>query len=222
MGPVRKLRKIAKVEEVSFDPADREEFLTGFRKRKQQRIKHAQEIAAKRAKEEKRLDRQKIRAERAAEFQHAIEEHKRQLKLLKAEDTSDNEIGESGSDDESDEEWQGIEEPPAVDYEAEYIDEDKYTTVTVEEIDSSRDGLRKSILGEDVEAENKAKAEKAAKRLAQEEEEAARLAKKRKPTADKPKKKKKQFRYESKQDRKLAAAKQRLSKAKKAKARREK
>jgi ribosomal RNA-processing protein 17 len=60
MGPALKRRKTSKVEEVSFDAADREEFLTGFRKRKQQRIKHAQEIAIKRAKEEKRQDRKKV------------------------------------------------------------------------------------------------------------------------------------------------------------------
>lgn len=145
-----------------------------------------------------------------------MEEHRRQLKLLQEEDKS--EKGDSTSDEESDEEWEGIEEPPAVDYEAEYIDEDKYTTVTVEEMDSSREGLRKSITGEDPEEESKAKAAEAAKKA----EEEAKLAKKRKATTDKPKRKKKQFRYESKQDRKLAAAKQRLSKAKKAKARREK
>lgn len=145
-----------------------------------------------------------------------MEEHRRQLKLLQEEDKS--EKGDSASDEESDEEWEGIEEPPAVDYEAEYIDEDKYTTVTVEEMDSSREGLRKSITGEDPEEESKAKAAEAAKKA----EEEAKLVKKRKATTDKPKKKKKQFRYESKQDRKLAAAKQRLSKAKKAKARREK
>lgn len=145
-----------------------------------------------------------------------MEEHRRQLKLLQEEDKS--EKGDSTSDEESDEEWEGIEEPPAVDYEAEYIDEDKYTTVTVEEMDSSREGLRKSITGEDPEEESKAKAAEAAKKA----EEEAKLVKKRKATTDKPKKKKKQFRYESKQDRKLAAAKQRLSKAKKAKARREK
>ncbi|OOQ90826.1 protein required for cell viability Rrp17 [Penicillium brasilianum] len=222
MGPPfkrRKVGKIDKVEEVSFDPAAREEFLTGFRKRKQQRIKHAQEIAIKRAKEEKRQDRQKLREERAAEFKRAMEEHKLQLKRLKEEDTSDN--GDSDAEEESDDEWEGIEEPPAVDYEAEYIDEDKYTTVTVEEIDNSREGLRKSILGEDLEEleKAKAKAEEGAKKKAEEE---ALAAKKRKATTDKPKKKKKQFRYESKQDRKLAAAKQRLSKSKKAKARREK
>jgi ribosomal RNA-processing protein 17 len=98
-----------------------------------------------------------------------MEEHKLQLKRLKEEDASEN--SDTNADEESDDEWEGIEEPPAVDYEAEYIDEDKYTTVTVEEIDSSREGLRKSILGEDSdEEENKAKAE-----AAQEEEEAVPL-----------------------------------------------
>jgi ribosomal RNA-processing protein 17 len=60
MGPPVKRRKTSKVEEVSFDAAAREEFLTGFRKRKQQRIKHAQEIAIKKMKEEKRQDRAKV------------------------------------------------------------------------------------------------------------------------------------------------------------------
>lgn len=108
-----------------------------------------------------------------------MEEHKLQLKRLKEEDAIDN--GDSDFDKESDEEWEGIEEPPAVDYEAEYIDEDKYTTVTVEEIDSSREGLRKSILGEDddeEEAKAKAKAEEAAKK-AEEEAETARKRKER-------------------------------------------
>jgi ribosomal RNA-processing protein 17 len=63
MGPALKRRKTSKVEEVSFDAADREEFLTGFRKRKQQRIKNAQETAVKRMKEEKRQDRAKVRIE---------------------------------------------------------------------------------------------------------------------------------------------------------------
>ena len=62
MGPQAKRRKVAsKVEEVNFDPAAREEWLTGFRKRKQQRAKHAQEAAEKRAKEEARLERKRVR-----------------------------------------------------------------------------------------------------------------------------------------------------------------
>lgn len=60
MGPLSKKRKLTKVEEVNFDPDARHEFLTGFRKRKQQRIKHAQEAAEKRAREERRQDRKRV------------------------------------------------------------------------------------------------------------------------------------------------------------------
>ena len=144
-----------------------------------------------------------------------MEEHQRQLKRLNEEDTSDNSDSNSDPGEESDQEWEGFEEPPAVDYEAEYIDEDKYTTVTVEEMDPSREGLRKAVQGEDSEDEPKRDPPATA------EPESKIPKKTRKPATDKPKKKKKQFRYESKGERKLTEAKHRLSKAKKAKARRE-
>lgn len=63
MGGSAKKRKLAntnRIEEVSFDDAARHEFLTGFHKRKLQRARHAQEIAEKKAKEEKRLERKKV------------------------------------------------------------------------------------------------------------------------------------------------------------------
>jgi ribosomal RNA-processing protein 17 len=62
MGPVYKKRKVvtAKVEEVNFDDTARQEWLTGFRKRKLQRIKQAQEVAEKKYKEEKRSDRKRV------------------------------------------------------------------------------------------------------------------------------------------------------------------
>ncbi|KAJ5902303.1 hypothetical protein N7495_002831 [Penicillium taxi] len=215
--PMNKRRKITvtKVEEVNFDPDARHEYLTGFHKRKVQRAKVAQEIAVQKAREEKRQDRKVMREERAAEFKRAIEEHKRQLQRLKAEDGGSSDEEEEGED--SDGEWQGIEEPPPVDYEAEYIDEDKYTTVTVEEMDPSREGLRKSIQEEDSDLEDAEKAE-AAKTTADTEEKSA---KKRKKTTSSIKKKKKQFRYESKSDRKLNQVKQRINKNKKASARKE-
>ena len=62
MGPHAKKRKLAApVEEITFDPAERQQFLTGFRKRKQARVRHAQEIAEKRAREERIHDRKKVR-----------------------------------------------------------------------------------------------------------------------------------------------------------------
>jgi hypothetical protein len=61
MGPHSKKRKLnAQVEEITFDPDARQQFLTGFRKRKQQRIKHAQEVAVQKAREAKREDRRKV------------------------------------------------------------------------------------------------------------------------------------------------------------------
>jgi ribosomal RNA-processing protein 17 len=49
------------VEEITFDPAARQEFLTGFHKRKLQRAKHALEAAEKRAREERLVERRKAR-----------------------------------------------------------------------------------------------------------------------------------------------------------------
>ena len=155
-----------------------------------------------------------MREERQAEFNRAMEEHKLQLKRLRDEDKSDNDP--ESEDEEGEEGWEGIEEPPAVDYEAEYIDEDKYTTVTVEEMDASREGLRKSVREDDPEEE------KEKEPVVETAEPEKKPKKSWRSNSDKPKTKKKKFRYESKGERRLTQAKQRLSKSKKATARREK
>ncbi|CAI7593745.1 unnamed protein product [Penicillium glandicola] len=215
MGPKDlKKRKIVagpKVEEVNFDSESRQEWLTGFHKRKVQRAKHAQDNAAKRYKEEKRDARKKIREERKKDFEQAMAEHKAVLKRMK-EDAGD--LGEMEGEKEE-EDWEGIEEPPAVDYEAEYIDEDKYTTVTVEEMDASREGLLKAAKGEDSENEEE-------KKYPTESAEADTKAKKRKPrsaASEAARKKKRNFRYETKVERKQTMLKQRAVKSKRAKAR---
>lgn len=51
--PSKKRKATHTVEEIAFDNSARQEYLTGFHKRKVQRQKHAQEEAAKRAREEK-------------------------------------------------------------------------------------------------------------------------------------------------------------------------
>lgn len=52
--PPRKKRKPASaIEEIAFDLSARQDYLTGFHKRKLQRIKHAKEEAAKKDREEK-------------------------------------------------------------------------------------------------------------------------------------------------------------------------
>ena len=61
MGLQSKKRKVSdKVEEVTFDSAARQEFLTGFHKRKVQRSRHAQEVAEKKAQEIKRAERKRV------------------------------------------------------------------------------------------------------------------------------------------------------------------
>lgn len=54
LPPLPKKRKAtSNIEEINFDNDARQEYLTGFHKRKQQRIKNAQEESAKRARQEK-------------------------------------------------------------------------------------------------------------------------------------------------------------------------
>jgi hypothetical protein len=62
-APPSKKRKIAVTapEKIEFDFSAREEYLTGFHKRKLARIKHAQEENAKREKEEKLRFRREVR-----------------------------------------------------------------------------------------------------------------------------------------------------------------
>jgi hypothetical protein len=61
--PPSKKRKIRVVteEKIDFDPAAREEYLTGFHKRKVARRKHAEEENAKKDKEEKLRFRREVR-----------------------------------------------------------------------------------------------------------------------------------------------------------------
>jgi len=51
--PSKKRKLVSAVEEVTFDATAREDYLNGFHKRKLQRIKHANEEAAKRDRNEK-------------------------------------------------------------------------------------------------------------------------------------------------------------------------
>lgn len=61
MPTLPKKRKIAHaVEEINFDTDARQEYLTGFHKRKLQRIKRAQEESAKREKQEKLDSRKQV------------------------------------------------------------------------------------------------------------------------------------------------------------------
>jgi ribosomal RNA-processing protein 17 len=184
------------VEEVNFDFDARQEYLTGFHKRKQQRIKNAQEENAKRARQEKLDMRKQIREERKRD----VEEHVQTVNRLLRESEAAGAV-EQESDEEEDEEWDGFADQPEldiVDHEEEYIDEDRYTTVKVESVSVTRDGFEKPQFDngdkcqDEKQEENKDDKEKARRE---------------------PKKKKKKFRYDSKFDRQLTERKLRAKKA---------
>ena len=56
----RRKLDVKAVEEVTFDTDARQEYLTGFHKRKLERAKHAREIAEKKARAEKLAERKRV------------------------------------------------------------------------------------------------------------------------------------------------------------------
>ncbi|KAH6606321.1 hypothetical protein Trco_005474 [Trichoderma cornu-damae] len=199
LPPPSKKRKYG-VEQVSFDNDARHEYLTGFHKRKQQRIKQAQEEAAKKAREERLRTRKQLREERLREVEEHVEHVNRLLRESGAiEDNATDQ--QSQSDEETTEgEWAGFPDRPnldIVDHEEEYIDEDRYTTVTVESVSISRDGLERP--------------EKPQEKAGEDQDRAADNADQEKTTGPgsvRPKKKRQKFRYESKIDRQSSGRRQ--------------
>ena len=129
--------------------------------------------------------------------------------MLRPVATTEEEDGDE-EDTDADEEWNGIAEsdPPPVDHEAEYVDEEKYTTVTVEAMDVSKEGLFNAQQERDAQ-EPDDDGQKFPKN-----ENTTRETKKRPWTKEKPRdgvqkrRKKRNFRYENKADRKEARTKQ--------------
>lgn len=122
------------------------------------------------------------------------------------------------------EKWNGIQEEPAIDHETEYIDDDRFTTVTVEAVDVTRDGLHKAI-GEAADDEELPSVERSSETPAGQagpQKGGQRLKRVwTKETLKGPKKKKKVFRYESKAERKVTRYKERSGGRAKAKDRKE-
>lgn len=136
-----------------------------------------------------------------------MEEHVKQVQdLLKQAEQAGQDGDEDSEDGTEDEAWDGFEDSPAlepVDQQQEYIDEDLYTTVTVESVSVDREGLHKPL----EEAERRER--EAQSKKAMEEGDAANKDKK-----ERPKKKKKKFTYETKFERQIADRKQKAKKAK--------
>jgi ribosomal RNA-processing protein 17 len=134
---------------------------------------------------------------------------------------------DSGAEYFSGEEWNGVEDvtPPPIDHEAEYIDEGKYTTVTVEAVDVSKEGLHKAeeqARQDPSDPESGTKVTTRATTTSASERVAQRGWTKEKPKdkPDKPKKKRKKFRYEGKAERKFTRMKEKSKNRKQAKTRR--
>ncbi|KAH7072975.1 nucleolar protein 12-domain-containing protein [Paraphoma chrysanthemicola] len=226
MPPPSKKRKLNVVvpEKIDFDPTAREEYLTGFHKRKVARQKHAQDEAAKREKEEKLRFRRELRQQRKIDLEAHVEEVNRLVKQANGDIIGLDNAADS-SDDEDEEEFTGFEEPEPINQEDEYIDEDKYTTVTIESVGISRSGF--SVPGEDNEEDKKVveKVEEAeekgkdGKPVVRRDANGKRIWTKEKPKTEWPKKKKKKFRYESKADRKVTRYKEGAKKRKQKEAR---
>lgn len=137
-----------------------------------------------------------------------VEEHVNSVnKMLRESGMAVDPSLEEDSENDSDE-FTGFPDAPnleIVDHEEEYIDEDRYTTVTVESVAVTRDGLEKPLTQEEHEEQERARETKKKEYEAEEEKKrkAARLKK------DK-KEKKKKFTYENKIDRRLTEAKRRM------------
>lgn len=230
MAPSAKRRKLNTTapEEITFDFAAREEYLTGFHKRKQARIRHAQEVAAKKEKEERDRERQELRKQRREEAEAKVREVEEYTKKNWAEGAGD-ESEENGGEGE----FEGFEdpvEPEQIDRMDEYVDEEKYAQVTVEDVDVSRDGLVKATrsdtidgignLNREGEDSSEVEGDEAKANTKQVSGSKKRVWTKEKPKSAKPKKKRKKFRYENKDERKLTRMKEHSRNKAQAKARR--
>ena len=114
-------------------------------------------------------------------------------------------------------------DPSEIDHEAEYVDEDRFTTITVQAMDVSKEGIYKAEQAR----ERGSDEDKDKDNLARRDEEDIRKSKRRgrkqwSPTKTlcSPRKKRRKFRYESKAERKVARMKEKSKNSKKAKARR--
>jgi ribosomal RNA-processing protein 17 len=133
--------------------------------------------------------------------------------LLKQASGDMSEAADTDAEDDENE-FQGFDEelPPPIDREEEYIDEDRYTTVTVESVDVNKSGFSKPD-GEDGSKEDGDETKDADGKK--------RVWTKENPKKDRPKKRKVKFRYETKSERKITRFKERSKNRSQAKARRD-
>jgi ribosomal RNA-processing protein 17 len=131
-----------------------------------------------------------------------VEEHVENISALLREAERAGGVSDDEDEGEDGDGWNGVPDVPVeepVDHEEEYIDEDKYTSVTVESVSVSRDGLHKPA-EEPPEEDEEEKERKAAE---------ARVAKEK---LVRPKKKAPKFRYQTKVERQITRKKEKVKK----------
>ncbi|KAI2643329.1 nucleolar protein 12-domain-containing protein [Xylaria nigripes] len=201
--PLKKRKRQHTIEDIKFDDAARTEFLTGFHKRKLQRAKHAQEQAAERARQEKIATRKQLREDRQRQVEEHVQSVNNALKQAALAGYIDGEKDDLSENDMADE-WGGFQDAPAkqdlVDHEEEYVDEDRYTTVMVESVNVSKDGLTSSRPDEEESADEDEKVDQETQ--AQPEKSSG------KKHFATQKKKPKKFRYENQLERQITNIKQ--------------
>ncbi|KAK0356841.1 hypothetical protein LTR91_021701 [Friedmanniomyces endolithicus] len=213
MAPLTKKRRLDSQQpaELNFDVSARQEYLSGFHKRKVARKENARETAIKRDKEERVVQRKQMRDQRKKDLEQHIADFNAELRKQNP-DLSEAESGAEGADGEKDHAGGAAEPPEEVGQEDEYVDEDKYTTVTVEAMGGSEEDEAEQHKDpkSSVKPDDKATATK------------KRIWSKTNPADGKPKPKKHKFRYESKSERQDTRRKQKNKNQAAAKARREK
>ncbi|MCJ1408698.1 hypothetical protein MMC19_002773 [Ptychographa xylographoides] len=218
IAPSKRKRSVSAIEEITFDFGAREDYLSGFHKRKVQRIKQAREEAVKKEREERVIARKLLREGRKADLEQHVEAVNALLRKA-----DEGESSASDEDDTDDEQWNGLQQTPVVDQEAEYEDEDRHTTVTIEAVDVTREGLQKvTVDNEESGDENSVQRGKKIPNSQAEEggiTKTKRIWTKERPGG--PKKKKQKFKYETKAERKVTRHKERSGNKAKAKARKE-
>ena len=130
---------------------------------------------------------------------------------------------DDGSNTEDEEQWAGISEPEELDRDAEYVDEGRFTTVTVEAMDVSRSGLQDAA--EKMQDESDLSGENTQNSRRRDQLEPRKLShERRRPQRSKKgpieRRKKKKFHYEGRTARKVTRAIESSKNRRQAKARR--
>lgn len=146
-----------------------------------------------------------MRKQRKEDLEKHVSEVNRLVRQANPDLSSADEASGTDSDGEEDQ-WNGIPDaiPEDINQEDEYIDEDKYTTVTIETVGISKHGFERGGKGGDSDGEGGD----------EDGEKKKRVWTKEKPKTAKPKKKKIKFRYETKAERKAERVKQGVKKKK--------